>query len=128
MAGNLQPHGLQFESLGQAVEQHRRRDAIEAAVVEGLAQIAGLQVVAAAEDRLVQEREHGLRPFAGRAADLAGSPQRFDELVEPLAVTLQLVVAIDAAGDQPGLQQRELAETTVVDLIEQPLFQLGKAR
>ena len=128
MAGNLQPHGLQLESLGQAVEQQRRSDAIETAVVEGLAQIAGLQVVAAAEDRLVQEREHGLGLLAGRAADLAGPAQGFDERVEPLAVTAQLVVAIDPAGDQSGLQQRELAETAVVDLIEQPLLQLGKPR
>ena len=31
-------------------------------------------------------------------------------------------------SDQPSFQQRELAKTTVVDLIEQPLFQFGKAR
>ena len=37
-------------------------------MVKGLAQIAGLQVVAAAEDRLVQECEHSLGPLAGRAA------------------------------------------------------------
>ena len=95
VAGNLQPHGLQLEALGQAVEQQRRGDAIETAMVECLAQIAGLQAISAAEDRLVQEREHGLRPFAGRAADLAGSAQRFDERVETLAVAAQLVV-----GDQ----------------------------
>ena len=118
MAGNFQPHGLQFEALGQAVEQQRRRDAIETAVVEGLTQVAGLQVIAAVEDRLVQEGEHGLRPFAGGAADLARTAQRFDERVEPLAVAAQLVAAIDPAGDQSGLQQRELAEAAVVDLIE----------
>ena len=128
VAGNFQPHGLQFKSIGQTVEQQRRRDAIETAAVECLAQIAGLQVVAAAEDRLVQEREHRLGPFAGRAADLAGAAQGFDERVEPLAVTAQFVVAIDPAGDQSGLQQRELAEAAVVDLREEPLFQIGKAR
>ena len=128
MAGNLQPHGLQFKPLGQTVEQQRSGDAIETAVVDGLAQIAGLQVVAATEDRLMQEREHGLRSLAGRTADLAGAAQGFDELVEPLAVTTQFVAAIDPAGDQSGLQQRELAEATVVDLIEQPLLQLGKTR
>ena len=128
MAGNFQPHGLQFKALGQTVEQQRRRHAIEAAVVECLPQIAGLQAVAAAEDRLVQEREHGLGPFARSAVDLAGAAQGFDERVEPLAITTQLVVAIDAAGDQSGLQQRELAKTAVVDLSKEPLLQLGKPR
>ncbi len=97
-------------------------------MVEGPAQVAGLQVVAAAEDRLVQEGEHGLGPLAGCAANLAGAAQGFDEQVEPLAVTPQFGVAIDPAGDQSGLQQREPAEPAVVDLIEQPLLQRGEPR
>ena len=128
VARKLQPHGIQFEAPGQAVEQQRGRDTIETAVVEGPAQVAGLQVVAAAEDRLVQEGEHGLGPLAGCAANLVGAAQGFDEQVEALAVTPQLGVAIDPAGDQSGLQQREPAEPAVVDLIEQPLLQRGEPR
>src|SRR5208337_4564316 len=111
-----------------AVEQQRGSDTIETAAVEGLTQIAGLQIVSAAENCLVQEREHGLRPFARRAADSAGSAQRFDNRFELLAVTVQFVASIDPAGDQSGLKQRKLSESAVVDLIEKPLFQLAKAR
>ena len=78
MAGNLQPHGLQSESLGQAIQEERRRDAIEASMVQRLAQIAGLQAIAAAQDRLVEEGEHGTGLLAGSAADVARSSQRFD--------------------------------------------------
>lgn len=104
MAGDLQPDGLQFKTLGQAIEQQRRRHAIEPAAIEGLAQIAGLQTIAAAKDRLVQEREHGLCSFAGSAAHRAGSAQGIDKRVETLAITSQLVAAIHAAGDQSGLE------------------------
>ena len=95
-------------------------------MVECLAQIAGLQVISAAEDRLVQKGEEGLGSFAGRATDLAGTSERLDEPVEPLAVAVQLVLAINSAGDQAGLQERELAEAALLDPIEQPLFQFGK--
>ena len=53
----------------------------------------------------MQKGEEGLGSFAGRATDLAGTSERLDELVEPLAVAVQLVLAINSAGDQAGLQE-----------------------
>ena len=123
MAGYLQTAGTEAESSCQAVEQHRRADAVEPPLVQSHREVGRVELVSAVEDPPVHELEQGPRLVSRRAAHCSGLLKFVGQPGHLHLVAAQCLGVDHAAGHQGGADERVFVPPSIGGVGKEVLFQ-----